>query len=143
MGCRVKGAGFALEGRPKVRKPVYRLQYEMVGSAQGKLQPAWFVGGGRFWPSFPHMPDACLSDGAHAPSSASLRPYQSVEQLLRDKADCLAHPDAIVTSVGTRLHCFLGGTWREDETWTASLDEGWSVDAVLGAVHKSIAEVRR
>ena len=33
------------------------------------------------------------------------------------------------------------GAWREDEAWTAGLDEAWSVEAVREASYRALAEV--
>jgi len=70
------------------------------------------------------------------------RPFDSVVKLLSEKASCLARPDAIASSVGTRIHTFQNGTWIEDLAWSGSLDKDWDVEIVLQAVRQAVEEVR-
>lgn len=53
-------------------------------------------------------------------------------------------PDALITSVGTRVfQRQVDGTWLEDQTWSAQLEEGWHLDAVREATYHAVAAVGR
>ena len=72
------------------------------------------------------------------------RSLDSFEQLLRDKAGCLARPDVLIGAVGTKIFNYAGaGRWAEDAGWAARLDEGWDLDAVRDAAYRALAEAGR
>ena len=79
-----------------------------------------------------------------SPSRLRLPPraLDSFQKLLREKAHCMAHPDALISAVGTKVYEFEGGRWEEDKAWSATLDQGWSVEAVRETSYKALAEVR-
>ncbi|GAX82355.1 hypothetical protein CEUSTIGMA_g9784.t1 [Chlamydomonas eustigma] len=77
------------------------------------------------------------------------RSLQSFEQLLKDKAHCMAAPDALISAVGTKVYqrqllpgsSTKGGEWEEDAEWSKQLDEGWDVQAVREAGYKALSQV--
>lgn len=71
------------------------------------------------------------------------RALGSFQQLLKDKAHCMAHPDALISAVGTKVYRFEAGSWQEDMAWSATLDQGWNAEAVREACYKALAMVSR
>lgn len=70
------------------------------------------------------------------------RALGSFQQLLQDKGHCLAHPDVLLSAVGTKVYNFTpAGKWQEDKGWVQQLDVGWRVDAVRDAAYAALAEV--
>ena len=55
----------------------------------------------------------------------------------------MAHPDALISAVGTKIYSHEGGAWREDAAWAASLNEAWSVTVVREASYQALAAVGR
>lgn len=56
------------------------------------------------------------------------RSLESFKQLLDGKRHCLAHPDVLISAVGTKIYKYDGSSWSEDAGWTRMLDAGgWSV----------------
>ncbi len=60
---------------------------------------------------------------------------------MQAKAGCLAHPDVLISAVGTKVYNFSNGSWVEDAKWRARLDEGWVVGAVRDAAYSALAMV--
>lgn len=81
------------------------------------------------------------STHAHAHTSC-IRALASFEQLLASKASCLAHPDILISAVGTKVYLFTPeGRWNEDKAWSSQLDQGWNVGAVREAAYSALAKV--
>lgn len=53
----------------------------------------------------------------------------------------MAHPDALISAVGTKVYRFEAGSWQEDMAWSATLDQGWNAEAVREACYKALAMV--
>eukprot|EP00983_Pelagomonas_calceolata_P104275 1159006-Pelagomonas_calceolata.AAC.6 len=60
---------------------------------------------------------------------------------MKEKGHFLAHPDALISAVGTKVHSFDGESWREDAAWTAQLDKDWDLVAVRDAAYKALTQV--
>ncbi|MEW5316387.1 MAG: hypothetical protein WDW38_007764 [Sanguina aurantia] len=71
------------------------------------------------------------------------RALDSFQALLSDKSHCLAHPDALISAVGTKVYEFESGRWREDQEWTALLGEGWDLAVAREAAYRTLAQVGR
>ncbi|KAF6259195.1 sucrose-6F-phosphate phosphohydrolase-domain-containing protein [Scenedesmus sp. NREL 46B-D3] len=70
------------------------------------------------------------------------RALDSFKQLLRDKAHCLAHPDVLISAVGTKVYNFTPSSgWQEDKGWANQLEVGWRVEAVREAAYAALANV--
>lgn len=69
------------------------------------------------------------------------RSLDSFVNLLNSKTDVLAHPDALISAVGTKVYEFTGQKWREDKGWTAVLDKDWSVDVARDAAYQALHKV--
>ncbi|WIA20655.1 hypothetical protein OEZ85_005031 [Tetradesmus obliquus] len=70
------------------------------------------------------------------------RALDSFKQLLADKAHCLAHPDVLISAVGTKVYNFTPKNgWQEDKGWAGQLDVGWRVEAVREAAYAALANV--
>jgi hypothetical protein len=70
------------------------------------------------------------------------RALDSFKQLLSDKAHCLAHPDILISAVGTKVYKYTPDKgWQEDKGWGAQLDVGWRVQAVREAAYAALANV--
>ncbi len=80
------------------------------------------------------------------PSAACLAPRRALESfqaLQQDKAHCLAHPDVLISAVGTKIYMMHeGGAWQEDSSWVALLDKGWEGQVVRDAAYSALAKVR-
>lgn len=55
----------------------------------------------------------------------------------------MAHPDALISAVGTKVYRFEAGSWQEDMAWSATLDQGWNAEAVREACYEALAMVGR
>lgn len=72
----------------------------------------------------------------------SSRALDSFKQLLQDKSHCLAHPDVLISAVGTKIYNYSPESgWREDKGWVEQLDVGWRVEAVREAAYAALAKV--
>ncbi|KAF8062739.1 SPP1 [Scenedesmus sp. PABB004] len=72
------------------------------------------------------------------------RALASFEALLADKSAVLAHPDVLISAVGTKIYNFSAARgWQEDRGWAAQLDQDWRVDAVREAAYAALAKARR
>jgi hypothetical protein len=72
----------------------------------------------------------------------SCRALDSFKQLLSDKAHCLAHPDVLISAVGTKIYNYTPNSgWQEDKGWASQLDVGWRVEAVRDAAYAALANV--
>jgi hypothetical protein len=69
------------------------------------------------------------------------RSLSSFQQLLSDKSSCLAHPDVLISAVGTKIYNWDGRAWQEDAGWVRSLDAGWRVEVVREAAYAALAKV--
>ncbi|KAL6764257.1 sucrose-6F-phosphate phosphohydrolase-domain-containing protein [Haematococcus lacustris] len=69
------------------------------------------------------------------------RSLDSFKALLRDKAHCLAPPDALISAVGTKVYLNKGGSWVEDGSWEAQLEQGWRLEVVREACYSALAQV--
>uniref|UniRef100_A0A7S3RAP8 Sucrose phosphatase-like domain-containing protein n=1 Tax=Dunaliella tertiolecta TaxID=3047 RepID=A0A7S3RAP8_DUNTE len=71
------------------------------------------------------------------------RSLDSFLGLMKEKGHFLAHPDALISAVGTKVHSFDGESWREDAAWTAQLDKDWDLVAVRDAAYKALTQAGR
>ena len=58
---------------------------------------------------------------------------RSLEKFLalqREKAHCLAPPDVLISSVGTKIYNWDGNAWMEDAVWSSRLEQSWGLDMV-------------
>ena len=70
------------------------------------------------------------------------RALDSFKKLLQDKSHCLAHPDVLISAVGTKIYNFTSDAgWKEDMGWSKQLDQGWKVAAVRDAAYAALAKV--
>jgi hypothetical protein len=70
------------------------------------------------------------------------RALDSFKQLLSDKTHCLAHPDILISAVGTKVYNYTPDKgWQEDKGWAGQLDVGWRVEAVREAAYAALANV--
>lgn len=70
------------------------------------------------------------------------RALDSFKKLLHDKSHCLAHPDVLVSAVGTKIYNFTSESgWREDVGWSTQLNRGWNVATVRDAAYAALAKV--
>lgn len=69
------------------------------------------------------------------------RALDSFQALLDEKSHCLAHPDALISAVGTKVYEFVSGQWREDVAWAALLGEGWDLAVAREAAYSTLAQV--
>lgn len=69
------------------------------------------------------------------------RALDSFQALLAEKSHCLAHPDALISAVGTKVYEFVSGQWREDAAWSALLGEGWDLAVAREAAYSTLAQV--
>lgn len=70
------------------------------------------------------------------------RALDSFKSLLQEKAHCLAHPDVLISAVGTKIYNYTPDAgWQEDMGWSKQLDQGWKVAAVRDAAYAALAQV--
>lgn len=69
------------------------------------------------------------------------RSLDSFLSLMREKSSCLAHPDILISAVGTKIYNYKGKTWEEDHQWVKLLDKEWDVQVVREAAYSSLAKV--
>ena len=71
------------------------------------------------------------------------RALDSFLQLQKDKVHCLAHPDALISAVGTKVYDFDGQQWNEDKQWSGMLDRDWNINVAREACYKALAEASK
>lgn len=72
------------------------------------------------------------------------RAMDSFKQLCQEKQHCMALPDALISSVGTKVfQRRVDGSWAEDLQWSACLDEGWDLNQAREAAYHAVAAVGR
>ncbi|KAG1661702.1 hypothetical protein FOA52_002038 [Chlamydomonas sp. UWO 241] len=70
------------------------------------------------------------------------RALKSFQALMKEKAHCMAHPDALISAVGTKVYlCSPEGKWAEDTAWSSTLNDAWDVEAVRETGYKALATV--
>ena len=66
------------------------------------------------------------------------------QRLCVEKAGCMALPDVLIASVGTKVFQRQGnGGWVEDDQWSKRLDDGWHLNTVREATYHAVAAVGR
>jgi len=69
------------------------------------------------------------------------RSLDSFMQLMKDKAHCMAHPQSLISAVGTKVYNNDGSGWKEDRGWTSLLDDAWNISTARDAGYKALAQV--
>jgi sucrose-6F-phosphate phosphohydrolase len=63
-------------------------------------------------------------------------------ELLEEKAHCIAEPDLLISSVGTKIYKKeSNNSWVQDEIYEKRLGKGWELDAVREAAYAALGAV--
>ena len=67
------------------------------------------------------------------------RAIDKFEELCREKQHCLAMPDVLMSSVGTKVYNWKSGAWTEDAEYAKRLDKAWKLEVVREATYAALA----
>lgn len=71
------------------------------------------------------------------------RAVDKFQELCQQKQHCLAMPDVLMSSVGTKVYNWQHGTWVEDKQYASRLDHEWKLDTVREATYAALAAAGR
>lgn len=95
-----------------------------------------------WWPRWDCSAMHCRACDLSADSAICAQ--DTFERLCEEKAGCMALPDALIASVGTKVYQrHARGGWEEDKEWSARLDDGWHLNTVREAAYHALAAVGR
>ena len=71
------------------------------------------------------------------------RAVDKFQELCHQKQHCLAMPDVLMSSVGTKVYNWQQGSWVEDAQYASRLDRAWKLDTVREATYAALAAAGR
>ncbi|KAL3162887.1 hypothetical protein ABBQ32_009336 [Trebouxia sp. C0010 RCD-2024] len=71
------------------------------------------------------------------------RAVDKFQELCQQKQHCLAMPDMLMSSVGTKVYNWQNGSWVEDAQYASRLDHAWKLDTVREATYAALAAAGR
>lgn len=71
------------------------------------------------------------------------RAVDKFQELCQQKQHCLAMPDVLMSSVGTKVYNWQNGSWVEDLQYASRLDHAWKLDTVREATYAALAAAGR
>ncbi len=71
------------------------------------------------------------------------RAVDKFQELCQEKQHCLAMPDVLMSSVGTKLYNWQQGSWAEDAQYASRLDHAWKLETVREATYAALAAAGR
>ena len=71
------------------------------------------------------------------------RAVDKFQELCQEKQHCLAMPDVLMSSVGTKVYNWQNGIWAEDAQYASRLDHAWKLDTVREATYAALAAAGR
>lgn len=71
------------------------------------------------------------------------RAVDKFQELCQQKQHCLAMPDVLMSSVGTKVYNWQNGSWMEDQQYASRLDHAWKLDTVREATYAALAAAGR
>ena len=67
------------------------------------------------------------------------RAVDKFQELCQQKQHCLAMPDVLMSSVGTKVYNWQNGSWAEDAQYASRLDHAWKLETVREATYAALA----
>lgn len=71
------------------------------------------------------------------------RAVDKFQELCQEKQHCLAMPDVLMSSVGTKVYNWQQGSWVEDAQYASRLDHAWKLETVREATYAALAAAGR
>lgn len=71
------------------------------------------------------------------------RAVDKFQELCQQKQHCLAMPDVLMSSVGTKVYNWQNGSWAEDAQYASRLDHAWKLETVREATYATLAAAGR